>query len=105
MKKKAKISRSVKSTSIFSQVLGKFLDKFMYVVGFCAFLVYIPQVWKVWGERSVVGLSLTTWVGFTVGSSIWLVYGIYHKDKPIIFSNVLFFLVNLSIVMGIISFS
>ncbi len=36
---------------------------------------FIPQVYKVYKEKSAVGISLTMYLIFFVGLSLWLLYG------------------------------
>ena len=36
---------------------------------------FIPQVYKVYKEKNSVGISLTMYLIFIVGLSIWLFYG------------------------------
>ena len=36
---------------------------------------FIPQVYKVYKEKSAVGISLTMYLIFFVGLSLWLFYG------------------------------
>ena len=38
---------------------------------------FIPQVYKVYKEKSAVGISLTMYLIFFVGLSLWLFYGYF----------------------------
>lgn len=85
--------------------LAYLIDKVIYLVGVFGVAVYIPQLLKIWTEKNVSGLSLLSWMGITTGSVIWLLYGIAHKQKPIIIINFFLTIIQLSIVAGIIYFS
>lgn len=85
--------------------LAYLIDKVIYLVGVFGVAVYIPQLAKVWTEKNVSGLSLLSWAGITTGSVIWLLYGIAHKQKPIVIINFLLAIIQLAIVLGIIYFS
>lgn len=65
-------------------------------------LLTLPQLLTVWKHRQVEGLSLTTWAGYSVMSLLWLIYGIIHKEKPIIITNILLLLIDAGIAVGII---
>ncbi len=81
-----------------------FMDSLVYVGGFAGILVTIPQLGQVWINQKVEGLSLITWTGFLIGTLFWLAYGIVHKAKPIIYTNIAYTLINLMIVIGILTF-
>lgn len=82
-----------------------FLDKLILVVAVAAPILTLPQVYKIWVEQTVIGVSLTTWASYFVFTIIWLMYGFVHKDKPILVSGILNFFVQLAIVIGIIMYS
>ena len=48
---------------------------------------FIPQVYKVYKERNSVGISLTMYLIFIVGLSIWLFYGFLIGSISIIIAN------------------
>ena len=76
------------------------LDYVMYAVGVLAPLALLPQVIHIYTEKSAAGLSLSTWVLLTFFNTMWILYGIVHKDKPIIIANVLFAILNALIAIG-----
>ena len=48
---------------------------------------FIPQVYKVYKEKNSVGISLTMYLIFIVGLSIWLFYGFLIGSISIIIAN------------------
>ena len=62
----------------------RFLDKIIYAVGVAGPVITIPQIIKIWTEKDASGVSEIAWIGYTVLAMIWLLYGIAHKEKPII---------------------
>lgn len=50
-------------------------------------LSFVPQVWKTWRTRDARGISLTMYSVFTIGVTLWLVYGILLGAWPIIVAN------------------
>ncbi len=52
-------------------------------------LAYFPQVIKTWRSRSADGMSWSMLVILCVGVLLWLVYGVYVHDMPVILANVI----------------
>lgn len=75
------------------------LDK---IVGISAFLYPmsgIPQVVLVF-KGETAGVSVLSWLGFMFFSTLFLLYGIVHKIKPLIVTNVLWLIVDGFVVFG-----
>ncbi|MBD3354842.1 hypothetical protein GF361_02565 [Candidatus Woesearchaeota archaeon] len=79
----------------------KFVDKFVYVVGVLTPLFTLPQVLKIWMNKSAENISIFTWVPYLLFAFIWLWYGIIHREKPIIFLNLGLVIVDSLVVLGI----
>ena len=80
----------------------RIFDKLIYVVGIFGPLMTLPQVMKIWINHQVAGVSIVTWVGYSVNSFFWLGYGIIHKEKPIIINYILWLILNISVVIGVL---
>ncbi|WP_159946427.1 SemiSWEET family sugar transporter [Polaribacter septentrionalilitoris] len=48
---------------------------------------FLPQVYKTWKTKDTKALSLTMYVSFFIGVSLWLVYGFYLNSLPMILAN------------------
>ena len=48
---------------------------------------FVPQVWHSFKTRDVSGVSLGMYSVFTVGISLWLVYGVLLRAWPLILAN------------------
>ena len=57
------------------------------VAGFLTTLAFIPQVTKIWKTKSAKDVSLRTYVAFSAGVALWMVYGILKQEIPIILWN------------------
>lgn len=79
-----------------------FIDKLVYVAGILSPLFTLPQVYKIWINKSAYDISLITWIIYLFVSITWLLYGISHKEKPIIVLNLGLTTVNLLVVIGAI---
>jgi uncharacterized protein with PQ loop repeat len=83
----------------------RFLDKMLIMIAIIAPLMGIPQLWNVFINHDVAGLSFTTWSVWAFFNLFWLVYGFVHKVRPIIITYILWFLVNTSVAIGILLYS
>ncbi len=82
--------------------MKSFVDKIIVFVAVIAPLTTIPQILKIYLEKQVAGLSLETWLMYTVFNVIWVAYGVFHREKPVIISSTLWFTVDLLVTLGII---
>ena len=50
---------------------------------------YFPQLIKTWRSKSAGDISWTMLITLCLGIILWLVYGVYVHDVPVILANVL----------------
>ncbi|MBP8874004.1 MAG: SemiSWEET transporter [Polaromonas sp.] len=48
---------------------------------------FAPQVWRTWKTKDVSGISLPTYLILTFGLALWLVYGWFKGDMPLVVAN------------------
>jgi uncharacterized protein with PQ loop repeat len=82
--------------------IARLVDEGGYIFGIAGPLFSIPQLYAIWSTQNADGVSLFSWSAFTLGALFWIFYGIMHKEKPIIISQILWFFLQLGIVIGII---
>ena len=58
---------------------------------------FIPQVWTTWRTKDVSGISLPTYIIITIGLFLWLLYGIFKSDMPLIVANAVMVLLTAAI--------
>lgn len=78
-----------------------FVNKSVYAAGILGVIAIIPQIIKIWVQRDF-GISITTWVGFLICALFWLFYGLVHKEKPIIFTNLAVIIADLLVIAGLL---
>jgi len=76
------------------------IDDLVYVAGIVGPIMTLPQIIKIFGNKSAEGVSLITWLAYTLAAVFWLLYGIAHKEKPIIMTYALWVLFDLAVVYG-----
>jgi MtN3 and saliva related transmembrane protein len=63
------------------------VDGIGFVAAFCTTVAFIPQLVRVLKLRSAQEISLGTFLLFSGGVFLWLIYGIYSGSRPVIASN------------------
>ncbi len=80
----------------------RFIDRAIYVVGLFGPIMTIPQLSKIWIEKNASGVSAISWAAYLVVAIFWVIYGVAHKEKPIIVISSVWIILELLIVMGIL---
>jgi MtN3 and saliva related transmembrane protein len=70
-----------------------------FVAAFCTTTAFVPQLLRVVKLKSARDISLGTFLLFSVGVTLWLLYGVYTKSKPVIASNVVTLALSVSILV------
>ena len=68
-------------------------------------LFELPQAWDIYSTQSAQDVSLTTWGFFWFVNFAWIVYAIRNKLKILVAIYVLYFVIELAIVVGIILYT
>lgn len=77
-------------------------DGVIYVAAFLAPIMHFPQLFKIWTSHNASGVSLISWASFSVFSLTWLIYGILHKEKPLIVMNSALMIIQALIAGGVV---
>ena len=81
------------------------IDRVVTVIAFVGPLSSLPQIFEIWFvDKSAAGVSVITWTAFVLMAVIWLLYGIVHKQRPIVISNALWIVAQSLIVIGALRF-
>lgn len=76
------------------------MDNVVYAAGVLGPAMAIPQILKIWVEKNATGVSILSWSAFGILAIPWLIYGILHKEKPIILMYILWIIIDTLIVAG-----
>ena len=68
-----------------------------FLAAICTTTAYIPQVVRAWRTRSTHDLSLKMYIIMTTGTALWLLYGVFNGDGPLIAANTISLGLTLSI--------
>ena len=58
-----------------------------FFAAFCTTIAFVPQLVRVIRRRSAKDVSLPTFLLFSIGVFVWLIYGIDIGSRPVIASN------------------
>jgi MtN3 and saliva related transmembrane protein len=58
------------------------------IAGTLTTAAYFPQLLKTWKSKSAGDISWSMLISLCVGIVLWLVYGVYVQDIPVILANI-----------------
>ena len=76
------------------------MDKAVLLAGIAGPLMVIPQIMKIYGTHTATGVSELSWFAFAVFDIPFIVYGFVHRERPIVVTYILFFVMNLMVAFG-----
>ncbi len=74
------------------------------VAATCTTISFIPQAVKVIRTKDTRSLSLPMYALFTIGITLWLVYGLLIKDIPIVAANTVTIALTIIIIVSILRY-
>jgi MtN3 and saliva related transmembrane protein len=80
-------------------VTANIVEDIGFVAAFLTTAAFVPQLMRVMKLRSAREISLGTFLMFSVGVFMWLLYGIYTGSRPVIASNVVTLVLSVSILI------
>ena len=78
------------------------VDRVAYIAGMLGPLMAFPQLINIWIYKNASGVSAFSWGAFFIAAIFWLIYGVVHKEKPLIFMYSLWALLDGLIMVGAI---
>ena len=78
------------------------------VIGLCAAtlttIAFLPQVARVWKTRSARDISLPMYGLFTLGTVLWLLYGVAIHSFPVELANAVTLVLAMAVLVGKLRF-
>lgn len=78
----------------------RLLDKFVYTAGIISLLMMIPQLKLIYMAKNASGLEPMTWIVFALMDIPWIVYGLVHREPPLVFIYTMWLVANLLVFIG-----
>ncbi len=88
-----------------TNLLKRSLDKAVYPIALLNPLFSLAQAGTILMERNAGGVSIVLWFVFFLSSIFWIFYGSIHKERAIVFANIVMLLASSSILVEIVLFS
>jgi MtN3 and saliva related transmembrane protein len=63
------------------------IDIIGFAAAFCTTVAFAPQLVKAWRTRSTADISLGMFLVLVTGIVLWLVYGLFKADAPLVLAN------------------
>jgi len=79
---------------------AKFVDKAIYFVCIVGPIMTLPQIYKIWIEQNASGVSALSWSAYLITAIFWVLYGIAHKQKPLVIISSIWVVLEATIVTG-----
>ena len=80
----------------------KFIKKFVLFFAIVEPIMTLPQIYEIWIRHQAAGVSALTWLFYAVASTVWLLYALQIKDKPLIISSSIWFAMELMVIFGVV---
>ncbi len=79
-----------------------FLYRLTLVAAVAQPLMTLPQAVQLYTTHDTSGLSLATWLGYAVIGLVFLAYGLKYHLVPIVMAQTIWFVLQMSVVVGIL---
>lgn len=103
LKHHQKRARALKGLPLVENWVTRVIDVIIYPIGTISLLMTLPQAYEIWILGKTDGVSLLTWATWTFISVFWVLYGVVHKAKPLIFIHGGWFFMNGLVALGILA--
>lgn len=78
------------------------IEKLAYIAGIASPIATLPQLFSIWASQDATGVSLLTWVSYLLIVVIMTLYGIVHRERPLIIMYGSLALIDILIITGAI---
>lgn len=80
--------------------LVRTLDVTVYAVGILGPILTLPQIYLIYIGHQAAGVSVISWAAYAAFDVPWVLYGIVHRERVIVASYTLWFVVNTAVAVG-----
>lgn len=80
----------------------RLLDRVIFAAGVIGPLLSIPQIVLIYSNKDASDISAVSWFGWAALNIVWILYGLAHKEPPIVMTYTFWFIINLTVAFGAI---
>ena len=81
------------------------LDALVYTVGIVGPFFTLPQVYQIYSTQSAGDIAPLSWIGWALFDVPWIIYGVVHKEPPIVVTYTLWCFFNILVFVGTLLYS
>jgi|SRR3989344_7237364 len=78
----------------------RILDKIVLAAGIIGPAMSIPQIVLIYSTKNASGIEPISWVSWAILNIPWILYGLAHKEPPIVMTYSLWLVCNMLIFIG-----
>ncbi|MBL0422806.1 hypothetical protein JI739_20895 [Ramlibacter sp. AW1] len=78
------------------------VEKILPFMSIATMVMTLPQIWTIWVDQQVAGVSLLSWGTYLAGACLWFVHGLHKRDKTIYVACIGWILLNGAVVAGVL---
>lgn len=82
----------------------RLLDKTVYVAGIISLVMMSPQLYVIFVEKNASGLAPISWITFALMNIPWIIYGLVHRERPLVIMYSVWFFVNILVFVGAVMY-
>jgi MtN3 and saliva related transmembrane protein len=82
---------------VITATIGPVVNAIGLAAAVCTTISFVPQLIRVWRLRSAREISLTMFLVFSLGTLLWLLYGIFIRSLPVTLANAVTLALSLAI--------
>ena len=80
------------------------IEKILPALSIVTMLMTVPQVWTVWRDHDVGGVSLLSWGTYLIAACVWFVHGLQQGDRAIYVACIGWVLLDAAVVIGVLAY-
>lgn len=81
-----------------------FVDRIIIIAAVVEPMFILPQAVSIFRTKSAEGVVITTWLGLSVLTALWVWYAYTHKEKMVLLYQSLFLTFNMLVILGALTY-
>lgn len=82
----------------------RIMKRLLGVVAVITLIMTVPQIYTIWVDQQTAGISLWSWITYSIGSFVWFVYGVQKQDRIIYLPCAAWLLIDSAVVVGVLMY-
>lgn len=78
----------------------RLLDRVVLAAGVIGPALSLPQIIIIYTNKDASDISAVSWFGWAGLNIVWILYGIAHREPPIVMTYLFWFVINLTVAFG-----